>query len=258
MKYLAPLLVLIVALAFPAAAQAVTVETVTSDFDFAEDGVLVVRFDVTDAAGLTGLEFSIVYPSNLLAVERDNAVGGVLNIACGASFTVKDLYERLAGILGFAEPARHEPPRAGDVKMSSASIERAREGLGFEPVVGYAVTDEVSVGAGLIYRYREDSRFSPSLSTNDYGGSLFVRYRFHPNVFLQGEYEYLSYEFRQFDGSTEREDFGSVLGGLGYSQPIGPRSSFFASALYNFSYDSNERSPYDSPWVVRFGIGVSF
>ncbi len=78
-----------------------------------------------------------VVRANLLAVERDSAVGGVFNIACGASFTVNDLYERLAGILGFAEPAHHEPVRAGDVKMSSASIDRARQGLGFDPAVGY-------------------------------------------------------------------------------------------------------------------------
>ena len=98
----------------------------------------------------------------------------------------------------------------------------------------------------------------PAFETNDYGGSVFVRYHVIPKMFLQGEYEYLSYEFRTFNGGTERDDFRSVLGGLGYSQPIGPRSGFFATALYNFSYDSNERSPYDSPWVVRFGIGVSF
>lgn len=78
-----------------------------------------------------------VVRANLLAVEKDSAVGGVFNIACGKSFTVNELYDRLAAILGFGEPARHEPPRAGDVKMSSASIERAREELGFEPVVGY-------------------------------------------------------------------------------------------------------------------------
>jgi hypothetical protein len=130
--------------------------------------------------------------------------------------------------------------------------------LEVEPLVGYQVTDNTTVGGGLIYRQREDERFEPTFSTHDYGASVFVRYHVIPRMFLQGEYEYLSYEFRQFDGSTDRDDFGSVLGGLGYSQPIGPRSGFFASMLYNFSYDSDERSPYDSPWVVRFGIGVRF
>jgi hypothetical protein len=130
--------------------------------------------------------------------------------------------------------------------------------LAVEPMAGYRVTKNTTLGAGLIYRQREDERVKPTFRTSDYGGSVFVRYHVIPRMFLQGEYEYLSYEFRTIDGSTERDNFGSVLGGLGYSQPIGPRSGFFASALYNFSYDSDERSPYDSPWVVRFGIGVSF
>jgi len=78
-----------------------------------------------------------VVQANLLAVEKDGAVGGVFNVASGSSYTVNDLYGRLARALGFAEPAHHAPPRAGDVKMSSASIDRARAQLGFEPAVGY-------------------------------------------------------------------------------------------------------------------------
>jgi nucleoside-diphosphate-sugar epimerase len=78
-----------------------------------------------------------VVRANLLAVERDSAVGGVFNIACGTSFTVNDLYDRLARILGFAEPPKREPPRPGDVKLSSAGVERARERLGFEAAVDY-------------------------------------------------------------------------------------------------------------------------
>jgi hypothetical protein len=130
--------------------------------------------------------------------------------------------------------------------------------LTVEPLVGYRVTDNTTVGGGLIYRQREDERVEPSFSTTDYGASAFVRYHVIPRMFLQGEYEYLSWEFRQLDGSTDRDTFGSVLGGAGYTQPMGPRSRFFASALYNFSYDSDERGPYDSPWVVRFGFGVIF
>jgi UDP-glucose 4-epimerase len=80
-----------------------------------------------------------VVRANLLAVEKDSAVGGVFNIACGASFTVSDLYERLAGILGFTAPPKHEPPRPGDVKHSSAAIEQARERLGFEASIDYQV-----------------------------------------------------------------------------------------------------------------------
>ncbi len=78
-----------------------------------------------------------VVHANLLAVSRDAAVGGVFNVGCGGSYSVKDLYGRLAANAGVTRAARHEPPRAGDVRTSAASLERARAGLGFEPVVGF-------------------------------------------------------------------------------------------------------------------------
>ena len=127
-----------------------------------------------------------------------------------------------------------------------------------EPVVGFRVTDDVSVGLGLIYRYRDDDRFTPSLSTEDYGANLFARYRVAPQMFLQAEYEYLDYEFQFFDGSTARDSYSSLLGGVGYSQPLSGRASFFTTVLYNFSYDEDELSPYDEPWVFRAGISVGF
>jgi hypothetical protein len=54
-------------------AQAVTVEAVATDFDFTTDGSLDVEFRVSNARGLTGLEFSIVYPGELLAVEEPSS-----------------------------------------------------------------------------------------------------------------------------------------------------------------------------------------
>ena len=140
-------------------------------------------------------------------------------------------------------------------------------GLGFgdvtwvsvEPVVGYSLTPRFDVGGRLIYRSREDDRFSPTLNTSDYGGSLFGRFFvLPPSFFLQAEYEHLSYEFPVVGGGTDRDDFDSVLGGGGISRPIGGRGSFFALALYNFSYDDDELSPYDDPWVFRVGVGFGF
>ena len=139
-------------------------------------------------------------------------------------------------------------------------------GLGFgdvtfvsiEPIVGYSVTPKLGVGARAIYRYRDDERYSPSLSTSDYGASLFTRYDVAEPFFLQAEYERLSYEYLLFDGSTDRDDYDSLLLGAGVSQRLGGSSSFFAAALYNLSYDDDEISPYDGPWVVRVGVGFGF
>jgi hypothetical protein len=65
------------------AAQAVTVRAVAGDFDFASDDVLEVVLAVEDAQGLTGLEFSLVYPADLLAVEEptSHTLGGLFSHA---------------------------------------------------------------------------------------------------------------------------------------------------------------------------------
>jgi hypothetical protein len=126
------------------------------------------------------------------------------------------------------------------------------------PLLGYRVAPQASVGASLIYRYRNDDRYRESFSTSDYGGSLFGRYHVYQPLFVHAEIEYLSYEYVRLDFSTERDNFTSYFLGAGVDFPIGPRSSMFLLGLYNFAYDSGEPSPYDSPWVIRFGVGVGF
>ena len=113
------------------------------------------------------------------------------------------------------------------------------------------------MGLGLIYRYRDDDRFPPGLSSNDYGFNVFTRYRFTPRFYAHGEVEYLSYEFLRFDGTEERDSYTSVLAGPGYAQQVGRRSSVFVSALYNFNYDGS-LSPYDDPWTIRVGFAYGF
>ncbi|MFN8179557.1 MAG: SDR family oxidoreductase [bacterium] len=78
-----------------------------------------------------------VVRANLLAVERDSARGGVFNIGCGGSYSVRDLHARLAKILGTSAEPRYAPARQGDVRTSEASLETTRQGLGFEPKVGF-------------------------------------------------------------------------------------------------------------------------
>lgn len=125
------------------------------------------------------------------------------------------------------------------------------------PLVGYRVHPKIDLGLALTYRWRSDDRFD--LDTNDYGGTLFGRYRAWRNLFLEADWEYLNWEYVRFDLSTERTNTSSFLAGGGYYQPLGGRASMAVSALYNFSYDDNDPlEPYGEPWVLRFGIGVGF
>jgi UDP-glucose 4-epimerase len=81
-----------------------------------------------------------VVHANLLAARRERALGGVaINIACGSRITVNELAGRMASWLGRDELTPiHGPERAGDVKHSLADLGRAREMLGYEPIVDFA------------------------------------------------------------------------------------------------------------------------
>lgn len=75
--------------------------------------------------------------ANLLACTAPEAAGSVLNIACGSRYTLLELVEQLAAILGRSPQVVHTPSRAGDVPHSQADIERARTLLGYAPQVDF-------------------------------------------------------------------------------------------------------------------------
>ena len=130
-------------------------------------------------------------------------------------------------------------------------------GLGFgdvdyveiAPLVGTWLSPRVAVGGSLIFRYRNDAIVriqggdSDSVSTTDYGGSVFGEYFVWKPIFLHAEVEYLSYEYADFDLSTERDGFTSVFVGGGLSTAMGGQSSIYVQALYNLSYADDEPSP---------------
>ncbi len=86
--------------------------------------------------------------ANLLAGACEKRIGGeVMNIACGQRVTVNELAVKMAKILGREDlPAEHRTARAGDVAHSLADLGKAKELIGYEPIVdfdrGLAVTTE--------------------------------------------------------------------------------------------------------------------
>jgi nucleoside-diphosphate-sugar epimerase len=78
-----------------------------------------------------------VVDANLKACEGGPKNGAVVNVACGARFTLNELYEHIRGMLGSTKKPRYAPPRVGDVRHSMADIGQARALLGFEPKVDF-------------------------------------------------------------------------------------------------------------------------
>lgn len=78
-----------------------------------------------------------VVEANLLASEAEGVAGRFFNVACGGRYTLLDLLGKIKGILGSDVDPVHEPPRAGDVKDSQASIEEAERALGYRVKVDF-------------------------------------------------------------------------------------------------------------------------
>jgi dTDP-L-rhamnose 4-epimerase len=72
-----------------------------------------------------------------LALETPAAAGEVFNVGSGNAYTVREIAERIARVLGKAdlEPEITGKYRAGDIRHCFADIGKARAVLGFEPQV---------------------------------------------------------------------------------------------------------------------------
>jgi len=90
--------------------------------------------------GLQSRDFTYVtnvVAANLLACERDGAVGQVMNVALGERVTLLELIEELNVILGTHYLPQFEADRPGDVKHSQADTSRVKALLGWEQFVDF-------------------------------------------------------------------------------------------------------------------------
>lgn len=74
-----------------------------------------------------------VVQANLLAARNEGASGKVYNIGTSSSVEINALWWSIAGLAGCTLAAQHEEARPGDIIHSLASIQRAKEQLGFQP-----------------------------------------------------------------------------------------------------------------------------
>lgn len=78
-----------------------------------------------------------VIEANLKAADAPDVSGQVFNIACGEATTLLQVVESVGQILGKPLVARHEAPRAGDIKHSLADIQKAKTLLGYTASVSF-------------------------------------------------------------------------------------------------------------------------
>jgi hypothetical protein len=143
-------------------------------------------------------------------------------------------------------------------------------GLGFSngfsyvnvsPRMYYLATDKLWLGAGATFIWTKYSYYNPPFDQQFvYGLNLSAQYMLFGPLFIQAEYEPLSFERYLVDNnnivvSEERIWVHGVLLGGGIAQPMG-RGKFFASVLYNVTWSNELDSYYNSPWVIRVGFGI--
>jgi len=119
--------------------------------------------------------------------------------------------------------------------------------ISVSPIVGYRVTRPFSTGAALNYIYY--SYPDVKVTLHQYGISPFAQYMFG-RLFAYAEYSIISVP--SFDNSF-RSVYTRFPLGLGFSQPIGPKSSINAMALYDVKYKRQDHI-FPSPWVIRIFI----
>lgn len=128
--------------------------------------------------------------------------------------------------------------------------------IGIYPLYGYKINPKLSVGTMVSYEYVNDKRYDPDFTSTTYGGSLFTRYRFIPQIYGHVEYAQMNYELYNAIGETDRVWVPFLYVGGGVSQPIGGNSWFNMQVLFDVIQDKN--SPYkagEPVFSVGFGIG---
>ena len=105
--------------------------------------------------GLQSRDFTYVNNvvlANCLAAESESGVGEAFNIACGGRHAVLDIARTVADYLrprGIEVRWHHVPSRAGDVRDSLASIDKAKAKLGYGVAVPFAEGLRHTVDAAL-------------------------------------------------------------------------------------------------------------
>jgi nucleoside-diphosphate-sugar epimerase len=79
-----------------------------------------------------------VVEANILASRCERARGETVNIACGAHYTLNDLFQQIQSDIGSSIAPRYAEPRAGDVKHSHADISAAEKLIGYTVRVPFA------------------------------------------------------------------------------------------------------------------------
>jgi UDP-N-acetylglucosamine 4-epimerase len=101
----------------------------------------IINGDGTYSRDFTYVDNAVQANLRALFTEQEEALNEVYNVACGERTDLNTLWQHIRDITESPVGAKHGPNRDGDIPHSLASIDKARQLLGYDP--------EVSVKEGL-------------------------------------------------------------------------------------------------------------
>lgn len=124
--------------------------------------------------------------------------------------------------------------------------------INVNPIIYYNTTERLDLGMSFNYLYFKNNQLQNSFSM--YGLGPISRFRVVDNIYALGELDFQNFPvYEPFTNQTTRQWITGVLVGASYFQSFDGRSGAMISALYNLTWDQY-RSPYASPFVIRFGF----
>jgi hypothetical protein len=128
--------------------------------------------------------------------------------------------------------------------------------LSIVPFVGYKLKPMVHVGGKVGYEYIEDDRYDETLTSHNYGASVFTRLFPRPNIYGHAEFAYMSYRYKISEFEDDRFWVPFLYLGGGLVKSMG-RTSAYVEVLFDVLQD--DKSPYED-WApfISVGVGVGF
>lgn len=122
------------------------------------------------------------------------------------------------------------------------------------PLVGYRLTPKLSAGITALYEYTGYNTYYGKQNYNNFGGSVFTRYRFIPQIYAHAEFNYTNYEWSDALNERYREGVPFLLLGGGFAQRVGANTYAYGQILFDVL--QHENSPY-TEWTPFYSVGVS-
>lgn len=138
----------------------------------------------------------------------------------------------------------------GSLGFSFGSVTSVR----VNPLIGYRLTPKLSAGITALYEYNGYDTYYGKQNYNNYGGSVFGRFRFIPQIYAHAEFNYTNYQMSNALNEKYRVGVPFILLGGGFTQRIGGNAYAYGQILFDVLQDKN--SPYDD-WVPFYSVGVS-